>query len=173
MLPALFSRTSLILEDIEVSPRKILELIGSLDSNKAHECDDVSSSILRICDEAIVLSLKLIYTSCLEKGVYPNLWEKANVSPIHKEENRQLTKSYRPISLLPICGKLYEKIFDEIYMHIKGNNLLFISMILLGLVSDVRLFADDTSLSSIVCYEQVSADILNTDLKFVEKWAYQ
>ena len=77
-LPALFPRTSLILGDIELSPRKILELIRSLDSNKAHRCDDVSISMLRICDEAIVLPLKLIYTNCLEKGVYPNLWQKAN-----------------------------------------------------------------------------------------------
>ena len=37
----------------------------------------------KIRDEAIVLLLKLIYTNCLEKGVYPNLWEKANV-PFHR-----------------------------------------------------------------------------------------
>ena len=118
MLLALFPRTSLILEDIEVSPRKILELIRSRDSNKAHGCD-VSISMLKICDEAIVLPLKLIYTNCLEKGVYPNLWKKANVLPIHEKESRQLTKNYRPISLLPICGKLLEKIiFDEIYTHL-------------------------------------------------------
>ena len=42
-----------------------------------------------------------------------------------------------------------------------------------GLVSDVRLFADNTSLFSIVYDEQISADILNADLKFIEKWAYQ
>ena len=41
-----------------------------------------------------------------------------------------------------------------------------------GLFSDERLFADDTSLFSVVYDEQVSADILNADLKFIEKWAY-
>ena len=35
------------------------------------------------------------------------------------------------------------------------------------------MFADDTSLFSIVYDEKVSADILNADLKFIEKWAYQ
>ena len=109
VLPALFPRTSLILEDIEVSPRQILELIRSLDSNKAHGCDDVSISLLKICDEVIVLPLKLIYTNCLVKVVYPNLWKKANVLPIHKKQSRQQTKNYRPISFLPFCGKLFEK----------------------------------------------------------------
>ena len=65
VLPALFPRTSLILEDTEVSPRKILEIIRSLDSNKAYGCDDVCISMLKICDEAIVLPLKLIHTNCL------------------------------------------------------------------------------------------------------------
>ena len=74
VLPALFPITSLILEDIEVSPRKILKFIRSLDSNKAHGCDDVSISMLKICDEAIILPLKLMYTNCMEKGVYTNLW---------------------------------------------------------------------------------------------------
>ena len=72
VLPILFPITILILEDVEVCPRKILELICSLDSNKAHGCNDVSISMLKICDGAIVLPLKLIHTNCLEKGVYPN-----------------------------------------------------------------------------------------------------
>ena len=108
VLPALFPRTSLFLEDIEASSRKIWELICSLDSNKAHGCDNVSTSILRICDEASVLPLKHIHTNCLKKGVYPNLWKKANILPIHKK-SCQLTKNYRPISLSPICGKLFDK----------------------------------------------------------------
>ena len=124
MLPALSPRTSLILEDIEVSPRKILELIRSLDSNKAHGCDDVSIAMLKICDETIVLPLQIIYTNCLEKGVYPNLWKRANVLPIHKKGSHQLMKNYRPISLLPICGKLFEKIiFDGIYTLLQEQNL--------------------------------------------------
>ena len=76
-----------------------MELSRSLDSKKAHGCDDASISMLRICEEATALPLKLIYTNCLENGVYSNLWEKANVLPIHKKESRQLTKNYGPISL--------------------------------------------------------------------------
>ena len=51
--------------------------------------------------------------------------------------------------------------------------LVYINDLAEGLASDVRLFADDTSLFSVVYDEQVSADILNADLKFIEKWAYQ
>ena len=81
--------------------------------------------MLIICDLAIVEPLSLIYEKCLESGKYPSLWKKANVLPIHKKESCQLKKNYHRISVLPICGKLFEKlIFDEIYDHLVKNDLL-------------------------------------------------
>ena len=45
--------------------------------------------------------------------------------PAHKKNSCQIMKNYRPISLLPICGKIFEKIiFDEIYKHLTENKLL-------------------------------------------------
>ena len=51
--------------------------------------------------------------------------------------------------------------------------LVYINDLADNLVSDVRLFADDTSLFTIVYDETVSAQILNYDLKTIEEWAYQ
>ena len=56
---------------------------------------------------------------------YPILWKLANVSPIFKKNDKQLIKNYRPISLLPLCGKIFEKIvFDNLYKHLNTNNLI-------------------------------------------------
>ena len=42
-----------------------------------------------------------------------------------RKANRQTKSNYRPISLLPICGKLLEKIvFDHVYHHLNTHNLL-------------------------------------------------
>ena len=51
-------------------------------------------------------------------------WKKANVVPIHKKESKNLLKNYRPISLLPIFGKIYERIiFKELFNHFHQNQL--------------------------------------------------
>ena len=65
--------------------------------------------MIKICDEAIVLPLLIIFKIALQSGIYPNKWKKANVVPVHQKDNKHLLKNYRPISLLPICGKIFEK----------------------------------------------------------------
>ena len=69
--------------------------------------------------------LCLIYERCIENGQYSQAWKRANVLLIHKKEMRQLKKNYRPISLLPIWGKIFEKlVFDVMYEFLSKNNLL-------------------------------------------------
>ena len=56
---------------------------------------------------------------------YPSIWKKANIIPVHKKGSRQCKNNYRPISLLPVFGKLFEKLlFDSIYNHLCANGLL-------------------------------------------------
>ena len=69
----------------------------------------MSIRVLKICDTAIAEPLKLIYEKCLGTGRYPRLWKKAIIVPAHKKNSRQILKNYRPISLLPVCGKIFEK----------------------------------------------------------------
>ena len=78
----------------------------------------MSIHMLKICDIAIAEPMKLIYEKCLDTGRYLRLWKKVIIVPVHKKNCRQLLEHYRSISLLPICGKIFEKIiFDEIYEH--------------------------------------------------------
>ena len=45
--------------------------------------------------------------------------------PIHKKGSEKLTKNYKSISLLPICGKVFEKIvFKHLYNYLVSNNLI-------------------------------------------------
>ena len=53
------------------------------------------------------------------------MWKKANVIPIHKKDSRSCKSNYRPISLLPVFGKMFEKIiYLSIYSHLLKNRLL-------------------------------------------------
>ena len=51
--------------------------------------------------------------------------------------------------------------------------LIYINDLVDGLSSEAKLFADDTSLFTIVYDENIAASQLNKDLKVISEWAYQ
>ena len=56
---------------------------------------------------------------------FPKEWKEANIIPVHKKGDKQLITNYRPVSLLPICGKVFEKIiFNSLFVYLNNNNLL-------------------------------------------------
>ena len=81
--------------------------------------------MLLICGDSVTLPLRIIFEQILSVGIYPDAWKVANVTPIFKKGDKQLVKNYRPISLLPICGKLFEKIVcNQMYDYFTRNNLI-------------------------------------------------
>ena len=55
----------------------------------------------------------------------PRYLEKSNVIPAHKKNDKRLVNNYRPISLLPIFGKIFEKIIsNRIYNFLLKEELL-------------------------------------------------
>ena len=69
--------------------------------------------------------MSLIFRRYIDTGVDPDSWKKSNIVPVHKKGDKQTTKNYRPVSLLPISSKILEKIiFDSIMKFLNENELL-------------------------------------------------
>ena len=50
--------------------------------------------------------------------------EKSNICPLHRKGDKQLSENYRPVSLLPTLGKVFEKIlYNNIFEYLQENNL--------------------------------------------------
>ena len=71
--------------DFEISEEKILNVIRSLNPNKAHGWDEISIRMIKLSDKSLVSPLKIIFTDCLRRGVFPGIWKCANVVPVHKK----------------------------------------------------------------------------------------
>ena len=67
----------------------------------------------------------LIFNQCIDSGIYPCEWKKANAVPIHKKGDKQTLKNYRPVSLLPICSKIFERlIYNEMFGFFLDKGLI-------------------------------------------------
>ena len=74
--------------------------------------------MIKISGDALMPPLITIFNNIITTGIYPTSWKKANIVPIRKKEDKTLVKNYRPISLLPILAKIFEKcIYDSIYSY--------------------------------------------------------
>ena len=82
--------------------------------------------MIKICDKSISKPLLILFQHSIKLSCYPDIWKKSNIIPAHKRKNnKRLVNNYRPISLLPIFGKIFEKIiFNRIYIFLLKEELL-------------------------------------------------
>ena len=113
------------LSTVNFSIDDIEKMLKNLDPNKAHGHEKISIRMLQLCGNSIYNPLELIFLQAMESGSFSSEWKKGNVVPIHKKDDKKYLKKYRPISLLPICGKIFEKlIFNEMFKFFIENELI-------------------------------------------------
>ena len=93
----------------EINVIEITKTLQKCRNRSASGEDQISYLILKNFDREHLSNIALIYNSCLRTGYLPNTWKQAKVLP---KPGKDLTKptSYRPISLLPPMGKIFERI---------------------------------------------------------------
>ena len=121
----LFKRTENVISSIDFGLDDIAKIIPNLDPNKPHDYDMISICMLKICGNSIYKPLQLIFRSCIENGKFPSEWKKANDVLVHKKGNKQTLENYRPVSLLPICGKIFKRlIYNSFFEFFIANELI-------------------------------------------------
>ena len=61
----------------------------------------------------------------MASGISPSDWKKGNIGPVYQKNDKQCLNNYRPISLLPICSKIFERlIFNEMFEFFIENDLI-------------------------------------------------
>ena len=100
----------------------IPRIINNLDPNKAHGYDKISIRILKICGDSICRPLNIIFKTCLHTGKLPLEWKKNNIVPIHKKGDKQTAINYRPVSLLVIRGKIFQRMLYNENTHLFLEN---------------------------------------------------
>ena len=110
VLPNFSYLTNEKVDQLPIDSEDIVSLICKLNPNKANGSAGISGQMLLFCDDSVVLPLRIIFGNILSIATYPDIWKLANVTPIFKKGDKQLIGNYRPISLLPLCGKFFAKI---------------------------------------------------------------
>ena len=119
----LSQNTSFHFSQIEI--HNVYSILNNLKANKSTGLDKIPAKILKLSAEIIAPSLTYIFNLSLESGIYINEWKRARVTPIYKSEDKTKCENYRPISILLVISKVFEKeVFRQLYGYLTDNDLL-------------------------------------------------
>lgn len=108
------------------SPGSIHSLVRNLRLRKASGWDRISPELLKYASKKASIQLYYIFRCSIIHSYFPRAWKRAKVIPVLKPgKDHKLAMNYRPISLLPVMAKLFEKVIYSIMRkHITDNNIL-------------------------------------------------
>ena len=101
------------LSTFRVPRGRVALLLRELSTLKACGADGLSARVLHECADEFTVPLEILCRLSVRSGVFPSEWKRANVIPVHKKGSKKLPENYRPVSLLPICSKILEKVASE------------------------------------------------------------
>jgi hypothetical protein len=106
----------------DCSSVEIEDIISGLQNGKS---SDIPISIVKKTASIISPLLEPLFNQSMKDGVFPAELKLAKVTPIYKKENAELLENYRPVSVLPVFGKIFEKIiYSRLYSFLTTEGVL-------------------------------------------------
>ena len=99
--------------------------INNLDAKKSGDIYGISPKFVKIAATRITLPLTIIFNKSIREGYFPEKLKTAKIIPLHKGGSALTISNYRPISLLPIFSKIFERLmYNRLTKFISDNKLL-------------------------------------------------
>ena len=109
----------------EVTANEINKIIQCL-KNGAAGHDDITASSLKLVSVAINQPLAYLCNLSFTQGTFPQQLKLANVLPLYKADDPYSFNNYRPVSLLCVLSKVFEKVmYDRLLEFLENHKLLF------------------------------------------------
>ena len=108
-----------------MSEEEVYSIVTNL-KNSAPGYDEVTAGILKLSLPVINGPLTHILNLSLLEGVFPSELKVANVLPLYKADDDMLFNNYRPVSLLSVLSKVFERImYNRLISFLENNKILF------------------------------------------------
>ena len=109
-------------EDIVFNRDDILHVVNSIDIHKSSGIDYIPSFILKDCFLVLLDQLMYLFNQSIALCTFPDCWKVATITPIPKAGDQSLANNWRPISIIPLIGKMMESLCNSILNNYLDTN---------------------------------------------------
>ena len=89
-------------------------VITNLDSLKTSGPDCIPVVVLKNCEPELSYILAELFNKCLKESCFPDCWKVSSMVPVFKNVGeKSIAKNYRPVSLLFVVSKVFEKLISK------------------------------------------------------------
>ena len=113
-----------IIQDIHTDSVEVLKYLKEIDTSKASAVPYLASKILKPAFISLVDQITFIFNLCFDKNIFPDDWKIASIVSLPKEGDLSQCTNYRPMSLLPMPGKILEHIIHNRISTFCDNNTI-------------------------------------------------
>ncbi len=106
-----------------IDKETVIKIINDMKPKSSCGIDGLSMKLLKMIKEVFIEPVLIIINQTLSTGIFPDKLKIAKVTPVYKKDDQTQLANYRPISLLPVISKIFERIFyNQVYnFFIKGK----------------------------------------------------
>ena len=105
------------------SPGEVKRIIKNLKTNKATGHDQIPARAVKESAEILCQPFSCLVNFLFETGKVPSSWKLGEIVPVHKKDCTLTKTNYRPITILPVLSKVFEKLvhsrlashFEDVY----------------------------------------------------------
>jgi len=121
---SLKSSVSKVFEFHEITELDVAKAISSIDS-QAIGADEISLKMIKLCCPFLLDYLRHIYNVCISNHYFPTAWKRSMIIPVAKKSNPTVYSDLRPISIIPVLSKIFEKLLaSQLNQHLSESNIL-------------------------------------------------
>ena len=92
----------------------VKKVIINLDLSNTSDPDCIPVVILKNCGPELSYILAELFNKCLKESCFSDCWKVSSVVPVFKNVGERSTaKNYRPVSLLSVVSKVFEKLVNN------------------------------------------------------------
>ena len=97
----------------ECDSYEVQEIIHELENGKA---SDIPIKLIKRASNVVSPLLSQYFNILMYKGIFPDEMKVGKITPIYKKDSEDELENYRPVSTLPLFGKIFEKIiYSRLY----------------------------------------------------------